>query len=149
MKKGTLYQYDQELTQMENSVIYHINRGRIADFYKDNRVYLQTIYDDIRTIQKAYFKYDENDKIVFEGEGQERKPVYVEGKSDMGYQKQWDILMSQNFTQKFVLGEVEESIKGKDFTMTESEPSASDTNDLAQTAIIDGKEVVVPVEPMH
>ena len=125
MKKGLLFQYNQELDQMQNSVIYHINRGRIADFYKENRVYIQSILDDIRTIQKAYFTFDENDRIVFSGEGNDRKPVFVEGKSDIGYQKQWDILMAQNVYQKFVMGDVAESV------------------------IVDGKEVIVPVEPMH
>lgn len=109
MKKRTLFQYHQELIEMQHSVVYFLNKGCIADFYKNYEVYINIITADIAKIQQAYFQYEEDGKVAFEGEGKDRKPKFQEGKTHEGYNKQWDALMSQSVLDKFTLLELDET----------------------------------------
>lgn len=99
MKKGQLINWDMEIQKMQQvgSVMVLFNKGRISDFYKEHGIRLDGIYKAIENIRKEYCVY-ENDSIKIEGEGSDRMPVLLEGKTREDFNKAIDDLMNQDIT---------------------------------------------------
>lgn len=90
-----LYNFHVELQQIaNNSVIGLLLRSKINDFYKENGLRINMLEQGILRIQKEHMEF-ENDKIKYEGEGENKKPVFLIGKSNETLQEAYKELMEK------------------------------------------------------
>jgi len=106
MKNKHLYQYHIQLEQLKGNIIYELLGGRIRDFYKNNRVKLQSIIDKLHHLQEEFFVI-ENDKVkmtpleVTDNVRKEPEPVMLEGKTFKEYEVKYNELMEKDCIIKF------------------------------------------------
>lgn len=91
----TLLSYHRELEGARESILYRWFPGKINEFYKRNSARINSINEKILDLSKGYFEYDGDGKIVFEGEGETRMRVMLEGKTIEEYQSELNKLLDQ------------------------------------------------------
>jgi len=99
MKNKDLYRFHLELEDLKNSVYYHLMRGRISDFYKNNGLRVNSMLANINALQTDYFVF-ENGIVKTEikiGE-ENHTPVMNEGKGYSEYVSKFDALMDSDCT---------------------------------------------------
>lgn len=102
MTNGLLLQFHQEINQLQNSVIMFLLKGRLADFYKEYGIRINTILEKKTGLQKEYFVF-EGEGIKKEGEGNESKPVMLEGKTYAEFMEKYTALMNEPVSKPLVL----------------------------------------------
>ena len=94
MKNKDLYKYHLELEESKNTVYANLLRGRIADFYKNNGIRINTIMSNINALQKDYFVLENG--VVKQDEN--KIPVMNEGRLFDEYVSKFDALMESDCT---------------------------------------------------
>lgn len=102
LTNGLLMQWHTEIGQLQNSVIMYLMKGRLADFYKDYGIRINTVMDKKTSLQKEYFVF-EDEKVKHEGEGKESKPVMLEGKTYEEFMKKYNDLMAEQVSKPMVI----------------------------------------------
>jgi hypothetical protein len=96
--RAQLMQYHHELSNLKGSIMEHFLAGKTNEFYKDNNLRINTIADKLNEKRHEYFTYvkDEKgeDRMVYEGEGEARKAVVLEGKDVEEYRAWYKEYMS-------------------------------------------------------
>lgn len=102
MTNGLLLQFHQEISQLQNSVIMFLLKGRVTDFYKDFGIRINTVLEKKTKLQKEYFVFD-GENIKKEGEGNDQKPVMLEGKTYDEFIEKYNQLMNEQVSKPLVL----------------------------------------------
>lgn len=92
MTNQDLLNFHNEINQWQQSgsVLVQFNRSRINEFYRYNSNKINTVNSKLMAIFKAHFEYEEIDdkqQIKFTGEGKDKKPVFLEGKTEDDFNK--------------------------------------------------------------
>ena len=93
MNNRILLAWHNELESLKSSVLYILLKGRINEFYKENGIRISTLFEKIKKLQDEYFVI-EGGEVKSEGEGSDRKPVCVEGKSLEDFTKEMEALLN-------------------------------------------------------
>src|ERR1019366_8709722 len=99
MTKKDLIRYYQEIIQWDRqgSVLCLLNRSKINEFLKNNKEKIDTIYKKMEQIQKQYLVADETQENFvpkFEGEGENKKPIFIEGKLEIELRTETEMFLS-------------------------------------------------------
>jgi hypothetical protein len=97
---------------MQGSISLFLNRSKIADFYTHNSHKVDKLYQNIENIQRNHFvfyviegmkneKGEPKEDIQFEGEGKDKKPVLLPGKTMEEFNKEINDLMNTDIEIKF------------------------------------------------
>jgi len=107
LTKGLLHSYHKQIVQLQQggSVLAELMKGRIADFYKENQVYIDALNRDIDFLKKEFLLTDENGKVIFDAD---QKIQFLEGKSEYQFNKNWDALMATSVLGKWGSEDFEE-----------------------------------------
>jgi hypothetical protein len=100
MKKATIFNIHKQVTQWHeqgNAQAYFL-KGRIADFYKENKIPLDTLIEDLNKIKKLYFQFD-GDLIKKDEAGTE---LFLDGMTAHSFNMNVQTLMAQNVGTRFV-----------------------------------------------
>ncbi|HZG00739.1 MAG TPA: hypothetical protein VEY71_07040 [Chitinophagales bacterium] len=89
-----LYDYNNELQAIGDSVLALLLKPQIATFYRNHGVRIQSIVERRGEIVRKHFEMD-GDDVRFEGEGEERKPVFKEGSTLESYNAELKELMDR------------------------------------------------------
>lgn len=100
MKKRHLWSYHNQIQDLVNrgSVVAFLMKGRINDFYKDYGIQIETIGKDLKRIQEENFVIENG---MIKSEGEEKKPVYKEGKTQESYDKQLNEFLELGVLEKY------------------------------------------------
>lgn len=102
MTNGLLLQYHAEINQLQNSVIMLLLKGRVADFYKEYGIRINTILEKKTALQKDYFVF-EGESIKKEGEGKDAKPIMLEGKTYEEFIGKYNELMNEPISKPTII----------------------------------------------
>lgn len=90
MINADLYKFHKELNAMQkHSVVYHLLRGRIKEFYSNNGARIEVLVTKLTMMQDRYFIV-KDDVVQTDGDG---KPLMKEGMIYEEYEKEYEILM--------------------------------------------------------
>lgn len=98
MNYGTLLNYHTEIQSMGDSIFRHFMRSKVKEFYKHNGLKIDTLINKIKELQNEFFVMevvDGNTHIATTGEGDDKKPVMVEGKELEKYNEKYRLLMKE------------------------------------------------------
>ena len=106
MTNQDLINFHNEISQWKQrgSILVQFNRSRITEFYRWNANKINTVNGKLLALCKAYFQYEEvngEQHIKFEGEGKDRKPVFLEGKTEEDFNIEKNELMGTLIDMKF------------------------------------------------
>lgn len=92
LPNGVLLNFYLQHLQLENSnpFLCFLLRGRLNDYVREYGIRTKTVLDKKKEIEKKYFKHDEKENIMFEGEGDEKKPILNEGMTIEDFSKEMD-----------------------------------------------------------
>ncbi len=97
MKNEQLYRYHIEIQQLQQtSALGFLLKGRINDFYKENKIRIDALIEKLKQIQHEFLVHDENDLPKFEGIGNDRKATMIEGKTIDEFNRLTKELMDMN-----------------------------------------------------
>lgn len=93
-----LLMMDREIQQMQSSVIALFLHSKINQFYNNNRVRLNSIYEKRDALWKEFCVIEEGGKLKTEGEGVEQKLVLKEEIRRHEFEEKMSELMSKEIT---------------------------------------------------
>ena len=96
MNNRQLLSYHTELEGSKTSVYYFLNQNKIKEFYRENGVRIQGLFDKIQKLHELYFEMDgKNVKhIEVEKDGNKvQEPILQEGKTLDEYKAEYKTLM--------------------------------------------------------
>ena len=98
-----LIRYHQEIQQWQNagSVLVEFNRSKIKSFYNENSIRLNTCFEKIDKLRMEFLELDEKNQIKWSGEGQDKKPIFKEGKTQEEFDKLYNAIMDGEIQIKF------------------------------------------------
>lgn len=88
--------------EYEQNVLCELLKGRIADFYKEYRVTLDSISQDLNKLTERFIVKDEEGKVKTDESG---KLVIKEGETEYNFNMNWDKLMNASIYDKFEMEE--------------------------------------------
>lgn len=94
MTNRILLQYDRQIEELSQSVVFYFLKSKIEEFYKQNGIRIETLKGRVVFLQKAHFAFD-GDKIKYEGKGKDMKPICLEGKTLDGFQEELNKIMNE------------------------------------------------------
>ncbi len=106
MTNQQLLNYHNEIQQWEQagSILIQFNRSRIKEFYRYNGEKIHTLNNKLTRIFRTHFEYQEiegKSQIMFTGEGKDKKPMFLAGKTEEDFNKErselLNTLISVNF----------------------------------------------------
>lgn len=128
MKKKFLLKYHQEIEswKAKDSVLMEFHKGRIHDFYKANRVYLDALLKDIDRIRKFFWVHVDG-KLQKDG----TLPIFKKNRTEDEFNVEWARLMNQESGAAFKINTLYVSQD------EEAESEEKDLNELEAQAPID------------
>jgi hypothetical protein len=93
-----LHRMFQELSGLNNSVLGVLLRAKINEFVKNNGVRNRSLQDKIAELTRKYVETeikDDQEIVIYEGEGADRKPKIRDGFTLEEYQTEYKLLMEQ------------------------------------------------------
>lgn len=100
MTKGRIYRWHNRIQAWakQDDFLYHCNAQKIKQFYDDFQPRLETLYQEINSLERQYFVHEE-DKLKTEG----GVGVLLEGKTQADFDKDWAELMNQQVAERLKL----------------------------------------------
>ena len=91
LNNRTLFSYHQQIEQMRrnNSIMEYLLRGGVDKFYHENRQYLNTLFNHVQRLEEHFFEIENGKPKMAED-----KPVFLEGKTEYSFNKNWEVLMN-------------------------------------------------------
>jgi hypothetical protein len=96
-----LLHYHNEIEQLKSSVLGQFNNAKINQFMRDNGIRIQTAYRKIEDLKKEFLEMDANGNVKTEGEGENIKPLFKEGKTKEDFDRAYNNLMDSETIIKF------------------------------------------------
>ncbi len=85
LTKLQLWNYHRELSSYSGSILEVFHRQKIKDFYRHNKIKIESIEKSLMDMQLKYFVYEEGQQKLEDG-----KPVLVEGLTLQDYTKEFN-----------------------------------------------------------
>lgn len=114
MTNRNLLSFDEEVQQWYSigSILAEFHKSKIKDFYKHNGIRVSTLNKKIDDMHREYFQYEalkdkdgiinlNNTKIKLSGEGKDRQPILLDGKTFENFNKDYSELLNANIDVKF------------------------------------------------
>lgn len=81
--------WHQEIQALRGSdhILCRFLRPKIDEFYKQNKIRINTFIERTREVDKFWIEHDKDGKMLFEGEGQNRVKKLLEGRTKEEYEK--------------------------------------------------------------
>ena len=100
MTNQHLINYHNEILKLEEagSILVQLNRSKIKEFRRHNLDKIKTLQKKINDMYERFFVIEETPeggkKIKMEGEGEDKKAVYLEGKTEKEFAEEYNALMN-------------------------------------------------------
>lgn len=98
-----LMQWHRELQALKQNdhILYRLLRSRVEGFYKANGVRINSFLERVREVDKFWIEHDQDGKMLYEGEGQNRLKKLKEGNTKEQYETatkaMWDEIIAVDF----------------------------------------------------
>ncbi len=89
-----LLTWHNEIQSLNGSIVAKFLHSKIREFYNNNGVRINSLQDKRSELTKKYFVI-EDDKLKTEGDGENAKPVLIEGKTNEDFENELKELMEK------------------------------------------------------